>query len=136
MREKTIVDRKLLSILSDLGNAVTQLDDTLFGRSKKKYTISIKKLRPFYFEKKTWHMKNNNKIYFEVRSKENNHNEPHFHITIAGEGSGSYRISDFVALESSIPRSTEKKLLKWAEENRNTLVATWNELHGNRVIVQ
>lgn len=136
MSKKIIVDREIFCILEDLANAVTQLDDMLFGKGKKKYTVSIKKILPFSFVKQTWHMKNNIKITFEVRPREQNHKEPHFHITIAGEGSGSYRISDFVALESSIPRKTEKELLKWAQENRSTLVSTWNKMHGNRVAVQ
>ena len=77
----------------------------------------------------------NNNIKFEVRSNEGHHNVAHFHITVKGEGQGSYRIDNLQPIVSDIDTKTEKIVLKWAEENRQLLVDIWNKYHGNRITV-
>ena len=126
--------RKEQMTLLKLRAAVVTLSNDLGGRNKKPYKVSVRKILPVETELVTVGTINNN-IKFEVREKESPHNEAHFHITIRGEGSGSYRISDLSVIESNISRRTEKKLLEWAQENRQILVDTWNEFHGFRVTV-
>ena len=117
-----------------LKDAVSTLSKSIGDDSKTPYKVTIRKISPVETNLVTVGKLNNN-IKFEVREKEAHHNEAHFHITIRGEGSGSYRISDFTAIETDIPRKTEKKLLAWAQENRQTLVDTWNQFHGYRITV-
>ena len=126
---KARIDKTKITLLK-LKAAVTDLSDDLGGRSKQPYKVTIRKIRPVEIDIVTVGKINNN-IRFEVP----HHNEAHFHITIRGKGSGSYRISDFSAIESNISSKTEKKLLAWAQENRQILVDTWNEFHGYRITV-
>ncbi|MDY5252784.1 MAG: DUF4160 domain-containing protein [Erysipelotrichaceae bacterium] len=121
--------------LVKLRSAVVTLSNNLGDRDKKPYKVSVRKILPIETDLVTVGTLNNN-IKFEVREKESSHNVAHFHITIRGEGGGSYRISDFSVIESNIPKRTEKKLLEWARENRQILVDTWNEFHGFRVVVE
>ena len=130
MRKRVIkvkINKEQATLLK-LKAAITDLSVDLGGRSQKPYKVTIRKIPPVETDLVTVGKINNN-IKFEVREKEPHHNEAHFHITIRGEGSGSYRISDFSAIETNIPGKTEKKLLAWAQENRQTLVYTWNEFH-------
>ena len=117
-----------------LKDAISTLSKSIGNDSGAPYKVSIRKISPVETDLITVGKPYNN-IKFEVREKESHHNEAHFHITIRGEGSGSYRISDFTAIETDIPRKTEKKLLTWAQENRQTLVDTWNQFHGYRITV-
>ena len=136
MRKRVIkvkINKEQATLLK-LKAAITDLSVDLGGRSQKPYKVTIRKIPPVETDLVTVGKINNN-IKFEVREKEPHHNEAHFHITIRGEGSGSYRISDFSAIETNIPGKTEKKLLAWAQENRQTLVDTWNEFHGYRITV-
>lgn len=136
MRKRIIkakISKEQMTLLK-LRAAITALSNDLGDRSKKTYKVTIRKIPPVETDLVTVGTINNN-IKFEVREKESHHNEAHFHITIRGEGSGSYRISDFSAIETNIPGKTEKKLLAWAQENRQTLVDTWNEFHGYRITV-
>ena len=130
---KVRVDEQQATLLK-LNNAVSELSKELGDERDKPYIVSTKRLFPGQRELVTIGTLNN-KVKFEVREKEAHHNEPHFHITIKGEGSGCYRISDFTAIKTNIPRSTEKKLLEWARNNRQILVDTWNEFNGYRVTV-
>ena len=136
MRKRVIKVKisKEQATLLKLKAAITDLSDNLGGRSQKPYKVTVRKIPPAETDLVTVGKINNN-IKFEVREKELHHNEAHFHITIRGEGSGSHRISDFSAIETNIPGKTEKKLLAWAQENRQTLVDTWNEFHGYRITV-
>ena len=130
---KVKISKEQMTLLK-LKMAITNLSDDLGGKSKMPYKVTVRKILPIETDLLTVGKINNN-IKFEVREKEPHHNEAHFHITIRGEGSGSYKISDFSAIESNIPSKTEKKLLAWAQENRQLLVDTWNEFHGYRITV-
>ena len=76
-----------------------------------------------------------NNIKFEIRSDESHHNVPHFHISIRGAGSGSYRIDNLEPIHSNIEKSKEKMLLEWAKQHQQELVNIWNEFHGYRITV-
>lgn len=130
---KVKIGKERLNLIK-LQAAVTKLSCDLSGDSNMPYKVYVHKIRPVEVGIVTVGQMNNN-VKFEVREKEAHHNEAHFHITIRGKGSGSYRISDFSAIESSISRKTEKGLLAWAQENKQLLVDTWNEFHGHRITV-
>jgi len=76
-----------------------------------------------------------NNIKFEIRSEESHHNVAHFHISIRGAGSGSYRIDNLEPIHSNIEKSKEKMLLEWAKQHQQELVNIWNEFHGYRITV-
>jgi len=130
---KVKIKKEQLTLLQ-LKVAITTLSNDLVGPSRKPYRITVRKLHPVEHELVTVGKLGNN-IKFEVRSAEEHHNEAHFHITIRGQGSGSYKINDFSPLKSNIPITTEKKLLDWARENQQLLVDTWNEYHGHRITI-
>lgn len=130
---KVKISQEQMTLLR-LKSAITDLSDESGDSTKKPYKVTVRKIPPVETDLVTVG-KINNTIKFEVREKESHHNEAHFHITIRGQGSGSYRISDFTAIESNIPRKVEKQLLEWAQENRQTLIDTWNEFHGYRITV-
>lgn len=130
---KVKLDKKYTTLFL-LKNAISNLSQSIGEDSGIPYKVTLRKISLVETDLITVGKPNNN-IKFEVREKESHHNEAHFHITVRGEGSGSYRISDFTAIETDIPRKTEKKLLAWAQENRQTLVDTWNQFHGYRITV-
>lgn len=73
----------------------------------------------------------------EIRTtREDNHNYAHFHVVKGTDGMASIRIDTMEVLESSLPQKDLKKILKWAGENRDILVTTWNEFHGYRIVVE
>lgn len=133
--KKRRMRREYLITLLKLKIAIIKLSKTLDETGGLRYKVDVRAIRPYEHDLVTVKRFNSNKIRFEVREKEQNHKEPHFHITITDEGSGSYRIKDLSRIESNIKRKTEKELLKWAQENRQTLVDTWNKFHGYRVTV-
>lgn len=57
------------------------------------------------------------------------HNPPHFHAIIAGSNA-LIEIETQKILEGKLPRNKKKKVLKWAKENKDTLLAIWNELRN------
>lgn len=128
--------RKEDIILLQLRMAIIELSNELADTSNKQnYKIKVQKILSFEQDLVTV-AQLDKKVRFEVREKEAPHNIPHFHITIKNGGDGSYKISDLTPIETTIPRKTEKKLLIWAEKNRQILVDTWNEFHGYRVMVE
>lgn len=128
LNQKTNIKYLLLS-------SVIHLDRELgFKANIRKYRVKVLPLNIPELTSQTVGKLNNN-IKFEVRSKEGHHNVAHFHITIKGEGQGSYRIDNLQPIVSDIDTKTEKIVLKWAEENRQLLVNTWNHYHGQRITV-
>lgn len=129
-RQKKKLEKNIKALL--LCNAITELDKNLFQKSNPHYKAKIKKY-PIHEMITVKRMGNN--IKFEVRENEYHHNIAHFHITIRGKGSGSYRIDDLSPIKSDLEHSSEKKVLEWARENRQLLVDIWNEYHGHRITV-
>ncbi len=73
----------------------------------------------------------------EIRSsREEKHNLAHFHVMKNKSGKASIRIDNLEVVESSLDNKTLKRVLDWAEENRNLLVSVWNEFHGYRILVE
>ena len=134
MHKRLKIKKGQLALLR-LRAAIAALSNDLVKLDIKPYRIVVRKIFLVDHEVKTVGKMGNN-IKFEVRSSEAHHNEAHFHITIRGQGSGSYRISDLSPIETSIPKIIEKKLLVWAWEHRQILVDTWNEYHGYRVTIE
>ena len=116
-------------------SSVIRLDRELgFKANIRKYRVKVLPLNIPEHTSQTVGKLNNN-IKFEVRSNEGHHNVAHFHITVKGEGQGSYRIDNLQPIVSNIDTRTEKIVLKWTEENRQLLVNTWNHYHGRRIMV-
>lgn len=73
----------------------------------------------------------------EIRTtREDKHNYAHFHVVKGTDGMASIRIDTMEVIESSLPKKDLSKILKWALENRDILVSTWNEFHGYRIVVE
>ena len=131
-RQTEKIHRLYIAIRLQMG--INQLDKQLFNQGYKRYSVKFLRFLNFSAEIVTVGWLNNN-IKFEVREIEPNHNEAHFHITIRGKGSGTYRISDLSPIKSNLRRLDEKIVLQWAHEHRGILVDTWNQFHGYRVVV-
>ncbi len=115
-------------LLKLLENSVSQLEEN-------NCIYKTRTLRIPSRESKT--LKNINGYRLEIRSsREDKHNYAHFHIVKGEEGMASIRIDTLQVIESSLPSKDEKKILKWAQENRDILVETWNEFHGYRILVE
>lgn len=56
------------------------------------------------------------------------HAPPHFHTSIA-EFKAIVKIEDGEILEGEIPKNKKKKILSWAEQNKEILMEIWNELN-------
>jgi len=61
----------------------------------------------------------------EVRVRE--HGPPHFHVIAAGE-SNSFSIRDCSPLEGSGLKGSFRQIRKWHEENKEKLIALWNDM--------
>ena len=67
---------------------------------------------------------------FEIRTKENGHNEPHFHVETS-DFAASYSINTYNCLSGTFPSRIEKQIIKWAKKNHEMLVEIWNSYHGD-----
>lgn len=115
-------------LLKLLENSVSQLEENICIYKARTLRIPSR-------ESKT--LKNINGYRLEIRSsREDKHNYAHFHIVKGEEGMASIRIDTLQVIESSLPSKDEKKILKWAQENRDILVEVWNEFHGYRILVE
>lgn len=105
----------------------------LFGKKKwGGYRFSIKKISSGERTLQTVDRINSLKI--EIRSSEKPHNLPHFHVTAPGKVNAVYTFSPMVRfLEGNVGSKENKAILKWAEQNREKLVAMWNDYHGYRI---
>ncbi len=75
--------------------------------------------------KLTVHKKNYTKLKIQP---EKNHCRPHFHIEYKQEYSASYAIDSLEKLAGNMPKKYEKPIIDWAEEKRENLKATWDQL--------
>lgn len=125
-REAKKYKKKMLLLL--LERAVQSLDD-----GKRNYRAHVQRIP--YSELKT--IKEINGYRLEIRtSREEKHNYAHFHVVKGTDGMASIRIDTMEVKESSLPKKDLKKILEWAQSNRNIFVATWNEFHGHRIVVE
>ena len=73
----------------------------------------------------------------EIRSsREEKHNYAHFHVVKGTDGMASVRIDTLEAKESTLPNNDLKKILEWAQKNKELLKTVWNEFHGYRIYVE
>lgn len=128
MNIRTTQKRKRIIQLTLLKIAVEELDEN----QKRNYKVSLRKY-PFADLVTIGRMNNN--IKFEVRENEGHHNVAHFHVTIRGKGSASFRIDNLETIESDLSLSDEKEIRKWALRHRDLLIDTWNQFHGYRITV-
>lgn len=118
--------KKMLLLL--LENAVKSLDN-----EKRNYRAYAQRI-PFS-ELKT--IKEIKGYRLEIRtSREDKHNYAHFHVVKGTEGMASIRIDTMDVQESSLPKNDLKKILEWAQSNRDIFVSIWNEFHGHRIVVE
>lgn len=68
---------------------------------------------------------------FEIRFREENHNQPHFHISNA-DYSASFSIPDVDRLAGQLKKEEEKWIVSWALRNMRKIVDLWNEYHPER----
>lgn len=73
-------------------------------------------------------------LWFEIRAKENGHNEPHFHVE-SSDYTASYSLNTFKRIAGTFPQRIEKNILNWATKNRKLLNQVWNEYHGDFIKV-
>jgi len=119
-------NKKILLLL--LGEAVSVLDKD--GGKYKAHALRV----PF-IEIKTLTRVSGYRV--EIRSsREDNHNYAHFHVVKGTDGVASIKIESLEVLESSLPKKDLNRILEWASTHKELLVATWNEFHGYRVIVE
>ena len=125
-REAKKYKKKMLLLL--LERAVGTLDD-----EKRNYHAHVQRI-PFSELKKITEI---NGYRLEIRtSREEKHNYAHFHVVKGTDGMASIRIDTMDVLESSLPKKDLKKILEWAKDYRDVLVATWNEFHVHRIVVE
>lgn len=74
------------------------------------------------------------KLKFEIRVKENGHNEPHFHVETS-DYNASYSLNTLERIAGVFPVRIEKNIISWANKNINLLKETWNEYHGDFIRV-
>jgi hypothetical protein len=67
--------------------------------------------------------------------RETNHARPHFHLRFKTQYSVSYALDTFECLAGAMPKKYTRKLLKWAKENVQQLLAKWNELNEREQFV-
>ncbi|MFS0555240.1 DUF4160 domain-containing protein [Brevibacillus sp. 179-C9.3 HS] len=72
-------------------------------------------------------------FFFELRTKENNHQLPHFHVKKA-EYEGSFAIYPAKKLSSNFTKRHNQFILDWAEKNQRMLIEKWNAIHPSKKI--
>ena len=70
---------------------------------------------------------------FEIRYREENHNEAHFHISY-GEYEISLSIPDADTLAGKLPGNKEGKAVAWALRNMDRITELWNRIHPGRKV--
>ncbi len=123
---------------NDLQNELTTttilLYTSIFGKKPwRNYKFSCKRIPSAEWNIQTAGRINSLKI--EVRSSEKPHNLPHFHVTAPGKIDAVYTINPIAFYEGEIDGKSNKKILEWAEQNRDILVEMWNDYHGYRIKV-
>lgn len=99
-----------------------------------RYKISIHRIRSYEATLNT--IKNDIGMKIEVRNTEGNHKTPHFHVSSKSKDIDVvYKIDPIELYIGTVDSKTDKKIIEWAEHNRNILVDMWNDYHGYRIYV-
>lgn len=77
----------------------------------------------------TWTVKGIGGVRFEIRLRENGHNDPHIHIIYAGEDiSISLTTQKILAGKISNIR-VRNRAIKWVRDNADDLIKEWRKYH-------
>lgn len=68
-------------------------------------------------------------IKFEIRSKENGHNEPHLHASHGGQEISISLLGDFKVLAGNLSPKNQAIARKWVADNIDMLRTKWSNLH-------
>lgn len=118
----------------ELSTTTKLLYISIFGKKRwSGYKFSCKRIPSAEWNIQTVGRINSLKI--EVRNSEKPHNLPHFHVTAPGKIDAVYTINPIAFYKGEIDGKSNKKILEWAEQNRDTLVKMWNDYHGYRIKV-
>ena len=71
------------------------------------------------------------KMRFEMRTKENGHNEAHIHVSYNGK-EVTISINSGDVLDGTIPEHKMTQAQKWVMDNRIELAQKWREIFGER----
>ena len=76
----------------------------------------------------------NGSIIFEVRTKEQGHNEPHIHAEYQGMNI-SISLNTFEVLAGNLPPKLQKTAIEWTKQHSEQCKSKWDEYHRYKVIV-
>ena len=68
-------------------------------------------------------------IIFEIRTKENGHNEPHCHVKYQNQEISVSLLEGHKILAGNLNKKQEREAIKWIEDNIDILKKYWNEYH-------
>ena len=77
---------------------------------------------------------NKGAITFEVRTKEQGHNEPHIHAEYQGMNI-SISLLTFNVLAGNLPPKLQRSAIEWTKKHFEQCKAKWNEYHKYEVTV-
>ncbi len=72
-------------------------------------------------------------IIFEVRTKEQGHNDPHIHAEYQGMNISISLIS-FKVLAGNLPPKLQKSAIEWTKQHFEQCKSKWNEYHRYEVL--
>ncbi len=72
-------------------------------------------------------------ITFEIRTKENGHNEPHCHVKYQGQEISISLLEGHRILAGNLNRKQQAEAIKWVKENIIILRQYWNEYHSTEI---
>ena len=102
------------------------------------YNYSIKHFLEYYpsanelelvlvFSLSAGEIRRDGRIRYYMHSKEaGRHNEPHVHVDVGHDYSASVRIIDAITIDGELPPKSQRKILKWIQENKEGLLRYWN----------
>lgn len=70
---------------------------------------------------------------FEVRFREENHKQAHFHVSNS-KYSASFSIPDVDILAGQLKKEDERKIMAWAMRNMKKIVELWNRYHPELLV--
>jgi len=68
-------------------------------------------------------------IVFEIKTKENGHNEPHCHVKYQEQEISISLLEGHRILAGNLNKKQQAEAVKWVEENIDILKQYWNEYH-------
>lgn len=72
-------------------------------------------------------------IVFEIKTKENGHNEPHCHVKYEEQEISISLLEGHRILAGNLNKKQQAEAVKWVEENIDILKQYWNEYHSTNI---